>query len=214
MTMIIAANLGEYVLLATDKRKVMIGSDGRILDVISDNEEKISFNDKLAITGMGYTEILDEFKSLLLKTKIENTDTFLSLAKQIYDSSPISSEYKFSTTKYVITYKTQLNDDVLLNIGIIEASKPNQLIKIDNVIVLGRDTEDVNSILINILKEKLKIPDKDTMNDPHLLSENIMYNKYVFLAMFELISKPDNSVSPNADFIVITKNTKPYFMGN
>ena len=41
MTMIIAANLGEYVLLATDKRKVMIGSDGLILDVISDNEEKI-----------------------------------------------------------------------------------------------------------------------------------------------------------------------------
>ena len=158
---------------------------------------------------MGYTEILDEFKSLLLKTKIENTDTFLSLAKQIYDSHPISSEYKF-----VITYKTQLNDDVLLNVGIIEASKPNQLIKIDNVIVLGRDTEDVNSILINILKEKLKIPDKDTINDPHLLNENIMYNQYVFLAMFELISKPDNSVSPNADFIVITKKHKPYFMGN
>ena len=214
MTMIIAANLGEYILLATDKRKVMIGSDGLILDVISDNEEKISFNDNLAITGMGYTEILDEFKSLLLKTKIENTDTFLSLAKQIYDSRPISSEYKFSTTKYVITYKTQLNDDVLLNIGIIEASKPNQLIKIDNVIVLGRNTEDVNSILINILKEKLKIPDKDTINDPHLLNENIMYNQYVFLAMFELISKPDNSVSPNADFIVITKKHKPYFMGN
>ena len=107
-----------------------------------------------------------------------------------------------------------MNDDVLLNIGIIEASKPNQLIKIDNVIVLGRDTEDVNSILINILKEKLKIPDKDTINAPHLLSENIMYNQYVFLAMFELISKPDNSVSPNADFIVITKKHKPYFMGN
>lgn len=214
MTMIIAANLGEYVLLAADKRKVMIGSDGLISDIISDNEKKISFNDNLAITGMGYVEILDEFKSLLLKTKIENTDTFLSLAKQIYDSRPISSEYKFSTTKYVITYKTQLNDDVLLNIGIIEASKPNQLIKIDNVIVLGRDTEDVNSILINILKEKLKIPDKDTINAPHLLSENIMYNQYVFLAMFELISKPDNSISPNADFIVITKKHKPYFMGN
>ena len=38
--------------------------------------------------------------------------------------------------------------------------------------------------------------------------------EYVLLAMFELISKPDNSVSPNADFIVITKKHKPYFMGN
>lgn len=214
MTMIIAANLGEYVLLAADKRKVMIGSDGLISDIISDNEKKISFNDNLAITGMGYVEILDEFKSLLLKTKIENTDTFLSLAKKIYDSRTISSEYKFSTTKYVITYKTQLNDDVLLNIGIIEASKPNLLIKVDKVIVLGRDTKDIDSILMKLLKEKLKIPDKDTFNDGQLLLENIMYNRQVFLEMFKFVSKPVNGVSPNADFIVITKKHKSYFMGD
>lgn len=206
MTMIIAVNLGEYVVLAADKRTVMLGDDGLISYVVSDDTKKIVDCKSFGVTGMGFAEVLDDYKSMASEANVNSSDIFTSLAKKAYIKNLKTRNYNLSKTKYLIAYKTELNNSLFVRVGVIEADNPNNLIIVDDIIILCEITKEENYTLRSFLKENLKVPSERVANDPNLLSENIEYNKSLILKTFKSVSRPDNTVSPSMDFFVLTKN--------
>ncbi|OCG24175.1 hypothetical protein [Gilliamella sp. HK7] len=206
MTMIIAANLGEYVVLAADKRAVMLGADGLSSYVVSDDTKKIVDCKCFGVTGMGYVEILDDFKSMVCKAKMNSTDIFISLAKKAYFKNFTTHNYKLSKTKYLVAYITELNNFLLPRVAIIEAGNPNDLIIVDDITILCKVTKGTNETLRDFLKENLKVPDEKIASEQKLIFENIEYNKNLILKIFKTVSRLDNSVSSSMDFFVLTKN--------
>lgn len=206
MTMLIAVNLGEYAVLAADKRTVMLGDDGLISYVVSDDTKKIVDCKSFGVTGMGFAEVLKDYKSMVSEVNMDSYDIFTSLAGKVYFKNLKTRNYNLSKTKYLLAYKTELNNSPFLRVAIIEADNPNNLIIVDDVIILCEITKEENDTFRSFLKENLKVPSERVANDPKLLSENMEYNRSLILKIFKSVSRPDNAVSPSMDFFVLTKN--------
>lgn len=206
VTMIIAVNLGEYAVLAADKRTVMLGDDGLISYIVSDDTKKIVDCKSFGVTGTGFAEVLDDYKSMVSKANVNSSDSFTFLAEKAYFKNLKTHNYDLSKTKYVIAYKAELNNFPFIRVAMIEADSPNNIIIADDVIILCEMTKEENNTLRSFLKENLKVPSERVANDPKLLSENIEYNKSLILKIFKSVSRPDNAVSQSMDFFVLTKN--------
>lgn len=103
MTMIVGIHLGDYILVAADKRETYV-VNGRVVSVISDKVNKLVNWGGGLVTGSGYVPLLSELKSKLSQVNITTTDQILDLAKDISESSIEQPEYWRATTNWMFSY--------------------------------------------------------------------------------------------------------------
>ncbi|EGR2919272.1 hypothetical protein DMW38_23915 [Vibrio parahaemolyticus] len=72
MTMIVGIHLGEYVIVAADKREVTMLGDV-VINVTSDAVEKLIEWNGGVVTGNGYVPLLSQLKNHLATNEITHT---------------------------------------------------------------------------------------------------------------------------------------------
>lgn len=120
MTMIVGMSLGDYVLIASDRRQVYM-INGEIAHVESDSVNKIIECPIGFITGNGYVPLLNEFKNELKKRSIESTDEILEIAKAVSSRAPSGLDHWKKQTNWMFTYVASTDIGKVPRIAIIEA---------------------------------------------------------------------------------------------
>lgn len=116
MTLIIAVDMGEIGLIASDKAEVMIAPNGDVLPVHQE-AEKIIQTPLGVITGTGRVELLDQVKAFVESGEIGNTDQVLNAIVQAregfrdqYADYP-QVESALLSTSWIFSYTALLEDE-------------------------------------------------------------------------------------------------------
>lgn len=188
-------NIDEFVLIASDRREVLMARNGEVDHVISDSVNKIISWDGGFISGNGYVCILEKLKLFLAKTSISNTDEIKIAATTISQQHPPELSQWKEVTNWIITYRTEINKENISRIGIIKSNKPEELHLLKNMksIVwakipdIDKKTEELNN--------KLK-----SINEFSAVENSIEYHISLLKDIFNYGAKHDRTVCSSFDY--------------
>lgn len=188
--MIVGINLGNYIIVAADKRQVMKVGDV-IVGIVSDNVEKLIEWNGGIITGNGYVPLLDDLKNWLSKTKINSTTEVLEFANDAVLSLPSSQSEWRKQTNWMFSYITKNEQGKFVTrIGFVKSSDINGI----NLLKPMHST--IWASLPN-LDEKIKNLNSELLplNSLEELPSNLNYHVEKLRDLFDYASTVDQSVS-------------------
>ncbi|MCI9718738.1 hypothetical protein [Vibrio parahaemolyticus] len=200
MTMIVGLHLGDYVLVAADKRETYV-VNGEVVSVISDNVNKLVDWGAGVVTGSGYVPLLSELKSKLSQINITTTDQILDLAKEISDSSSEQPEYWRSTTNWMFSYVANTSSGLQCRLGYMNCTKPEEIPMLHEMRAtiwaklpdLEEKIAELNSALM-------------PLKSPQQFQTNFQYHLHLIAQLFEYGAKHDKSVCKDFDYFIQFRN--------
>lgn len=194
--MIVALNLGEYTIIAADKREVSI-ENGKVVSITSDNVEKIIEWNGGVVTGSGFVPLLMDLKESMVSVNISNTDTIISLAKQSLAKLPQNQSNWKDQTNWAFTYITIVDDAPKCRIAYIEAKAINDVRTLENMnVLLWAKLPD-----INIQREKL-IKSLKPLTNASKFKENIEYHLSLIHNLFKYAATVDTTVCAQYSYFI------------
>ncbi|WP_251357809.1 hypothetical protein [Kangiella sp. TOML190] len=207
MTMLVGIHLDSYIILAADKRDVLLLDDNRH-EVLSDEVEKIIDWGNGFITASGYVPFIHELKLFLQEEEIINTNQIIEYANYLKDelmASPMPythKEFWIKTSNWMFTYTTENEQNETIprlailtgpedyKIAIVEKGSAQIWAKADDMEELKKD------FLSNITPLKFNDFNK------HNLEENFSYHKSLLQKLFIKVSESDPTFSPDFSCVV------------
>ncbi|HBC3499846.1 TPA: hypothetical protein KDY90_002627 [Vibrio parahaemolyticus] len=200
MTMIVGLHLGDYVLVAADKRETYV-VNGEVVSVVSDNVDKLVDWGAGVVTGSGYVPLLSELKSRLSKTNITTTDQILDLAKDISEYSSDQPSYWRETTNWMFSFVANTPTGLKCRLGYMRCANPDEVPMLHEM----RAT-----IWAKIPDLEAKISDLNNsikpLQYPEQFEEHFNYHLQLVKKLFEHGAKHDKSVCKEFDYFVQFRN--------
>ncbi|WP_407507288.1 hypothetical protein [Vibrio parahaemolyticus] len=204
MTMIVGLHLGDYVLVAADKRETYV-VNGQVVSVISDEVNKLVNWGAGVVTGSGYVPLLNELKSKLSRINITTTDQILNLANEISESSSEQPEYWRKTTNWMFSFVANTPSGLQCRLGYMNCLKPEEIPMLHQMraTVWAKipDLEEKIAELNSALKP---------LTSPQQFQENFQYHLQLVSKLFEYGAKHDDSVCKEFDYYVQFKNGESF----
>lgn len=194
--MIVGMNLTEYVLVASDKREVLL-IDSRVETVLCDNVNKIIDWNGGYITGSGYVEVLNDLKNEISNNEITSTYEIIDLAVRISNFHGKRNTAILDSSNWMITYTTETPTGNECRIGIISARKPNEMRALcDMTSTIWAKIPNLDSE-ISILNGSLR-----PIQEFSGIDESITYHASLLNQLFIDMAKCDETVCSSYDFCV------------
>ena len=212
MSLIAGMHLGEFVLIAADKREMAI-LDNNTLIPIHDNAYKIINSGLGYITGCGVVELLDSAKQLIASNDITHTDQIISIinsSRQQFRSRHIQAidwaNNQIQKTGWMFTYLTTEYDQPIVRIAMVHGAWKEDGLRIlpkgnAKILVPIDGNADESEYLSNCLMENMKISGE--LSD---FSESINFHVALLQEIFEYAAKRCESVSESFNIAVHMKN--------
>lgn len=124
MTMIVGIHLGEYIIVAADKREVTMFNN-IVVDINSDNVEKLIEWNGGIITGNGYVPLLNELKDHIAANEISDTSIILDYANTTVANLPLNQAGWKKQTNWMFSYITQLDNRLVTRLSFVTSSEIN-----------------------------------------------------------------------------------------
>jgi len=193
MTMIVGMSLGDYVLVASDRRQVCV-VNGEVHHVESDSVNKIIECPIGFITGSGYVPLLNEFKNELKSRSIGNTDEILEIAKEVSNRVPPELDSWEKQTNWMFTYVASNETGNTPRIAIIEAKSYSAIRILDDMsATIWAKLPDLG-VKIKELNGQLKPADQFSS-----IEESASYHVSLLKELFEYGEKFDPTVCSSFD---------------
>lgn len=198
--MIAGLHLGDYVLVAADKRETYI-VNGQVVSVISDSVNKLVNWGAGIVTGSGYVPLLSELKSKLSRTNITSSDQILDLAKEISESSADQPEYWRSTTNWMFSYVANTSSGLQCRLGYMKCTDPENIPMLNEMrATIWAKLPDLEGKIAE-LNQALK-----PMDSPEQFKENLQYHLQLVAQLFDYGAKHDDTVCKEFDYFVQLKD--------
>jgi hypothetical protein len=198
--MIVGINLVDYVLVAADKREVLL-VDRNVDHVISDSANKIIDWHSGYITGSGYVLVLNELKEAVSNSKISHTNEIIELAVGICKSFANGDSLFLESSNWMFTYVTDTDTGNKPRIGIVNAKAPAELRVLDDMTsTIWAKIPDLDSA-ISELNNKLKEP-----NEFSNVEESITYHVSLLNEIFTNGAMYDETVCSKYDCCIQLKD--------
>lgn len=204
MTAIVSINLGNMAIVVADKKEVFISPSGAIFENNNDAAKIIECDIGL-VTGCGLVQLIDPVKSYCANNKINHTNEFCNAIKKeirkflnMPGFSRKEKENILQTTAWVVTYRSEILDEVQTRIGFYNTS-----IDCDNLTQVERNSsriffpidvdKKVREECLRLLPERLDdYSEKYTLEYCVSLAKNIV----------KVLSQKSRFVSEECDVIV------------
>lgn len=198
MTMVVGMNLGEYVIIASDKRATK-QVNGTITHVISDKVDKLLSWSGGAITGNGYAPLLEHFKAQMDFNIVHSVDDILRLVLNSLSEFKGVHENWINQSNWMFNFIGEEHGKRVHRLAYISAKEP------ENIRALYPMTAQIWAKIpdpkekIDELTSKLK-PLRNFLN----LEESIVYHLKLLIELFEYAASVDDSVCVEYDYYVKT----------
>ncbi len=211
MSLIVAMHLGNFAVIAADRR--VVSQYGNSLVVDHDNAEKIVYAGMGFVSGSGIIELLDSVIEAFLNTKITHTDQILQIIteerKKFLSRHFANQEWakqQIQKTGWMFTYPTVIDDHATVRIAMLHGSWDSDdlgllckgmakvFAPVDGT---GEEAQRLSDILTKHLKTTDELPD---------LSESISYHIPFLQTLFNLASESYDSVSKSFHIAVHTND--------
>lgn len=199
MTMIVGINLGEYVIVAADRREVFI-ENGQVASIISDDIDKLVKWNGGVITGCGYVPLLSDLKNYLKRSEIINTDQIVALTKQVVFDLPVHASIWKQQTHWMFTYVTDSYSGSQCRLGYIKSGAPEDVHMLHTMkATIWAKLPDIEQRL-EALNNALK-----PLSSPEEFEANFAYHSGLLKELFSYASAVDETVSENFNFYIQTR---------
>lgn len=196
MTMIVGINLGEYIIVAADRREVLM-EDGKVISIISDQINKfVEWNGGI-ITGCGYVPLLRDLKSYLQTTEITNTNQIIALTKQAVSDLPLHDASWKKQTHWMFNYIAETENGFQCRLGYIKSTAP------DEVHMLNTMTATIWAKLpdIDAQIKKLNTSLKPLLSQ-NKFKDNFDYHLNLLEKLFSYAATVDQTVSTDFNYYI------------
>lgn len=217
MTLIIAVDMGEIGLIASDKAEVMIAPNGDVFPVHQE-AEKIIQTPLGVITGAGRVELLDRVKTFVESGEVSNTDQVLNAIVQAregfrakYAGDP-QVESALLSTSWVFNYTALLeNEKTAHRIAMFHASwgeESMQILGTDQAISIGPGnfTAEESAELTRKIRKKVQMPSVDLD-----IRDALLANVEVAVEAMADVAARSPSVSEICDIAIVGQGLSEIF---
>lgn len=213
MSLIAGLHLGNFALIAADKREMSIHGD--LLVPAHDEAEKIINAGLGYVTGSGIVELLHPVKDALTNTEITHTDQILAIiAKErgrfrtAHSTDSEWAEEQIKKTGWLFTYMTEADGQAMVRVAMVHGAWNGDAIRLlykgaAKVLVPIDGTAEETQRLSDILAQNLKTTDELTD-----FSESIGYHIPLLQEVFKYSSEICGSVSEIFHVAVHTNDGK------
>lgn len=209
MTLLVGMNIGDYGIIAADKKEVVV-SQG-IIAACRDDVNKIVQTDMGLITGSGYAPLLNKVKQEVARTRINHTDQLIgimqaqrALAEVSLNNNP-NPDIFLENTGWLYSYWTR--SDTGIRVLRIAFNHPSLVI--DKVYCIGKNTaqlvfpwdvsKDDGDLIQSRINSELVIHDNSDG-----INESIRHNLGLVLSATYEVSRLSETVSKTCDIGLIT----------
>jgi len=196
MTMIVGMNLCEYVLVASDRREVLLVND-KVDHVISDSVNKIIDWNYGYITGSGYVSILNELKKSLVNMEVETVDQIIDKATEIVETFSGNFHDLKDKSNWMLTFVANTEEGRKPRVGIIEAKNPHGIRALNDMTsAIWAKLPSLDEQISNL---NAKLKPIDYFNEP---KDSILYHVSLLKELFEYGEKHDETVCSQFDYCI------------
>ncbi|PKN86879.1 MAG: hypothetical protein CVU51_06470 [Deltaproteobacteria bacterium HGW-Deltaproteobacteria-1] len=211
MSLIAGMHLGDFALIAADKREMAIL--GNTLIPAHDDANKIINAGIGYITGSGIVELLDTAKQLIASNEITHTDQIVSIinsSKQQFRSRHANAvdwaDDQIQKTGWMFTYLTEEYEQQIVRIAMVHGAWKDDRLRIllkgnAKVLVPIDGSADESERFSKILMDNLKTTDE--VSD---FSKNVSFHIPLLQEIFKYSSEQCESVSESFHIAVQMKN--------
>ncbi|WP_415721710.1 hypothetical protein [Photobacterium ganghwense] len=200
MTMIVGIHLGDYVIIAADRREVFIDG-GKVSSVISDEVDKfVKWNGGI-ITGCGYVPLLSELKKHLKHTEITSTNQIVALTKRVVSDLPINASIWRQQTHWMFSYISGSEVGPQCRLGYIRSEVPDEIHLLYTMrATIWAKLPDIEQ-RIDTLNAALK-----PLSRTYDFEENVAYHLGLLKELFLYASTVDETVSKDFNYYIQAYN--------
>ncbi|EJE4163731.1 hypothetical protein M3916_003889 [Vibrio parahaemolyticus] len=196
MTMIVGIHLGEYILVAADKREVTMLGD-IVMNVTSDEVEKLIEWNGGVITGNGYVPLLSDLKDYLATNEITHTDQILDYANAAVLNLPESQAQWKKQTNWMFSYLSQVDGQLTTRLGYVTSSKVDGIHMFEPMsATIWAKLPDLDE-RIELLNEQL-LP----LDELEQIRDNLAHHVSLLRSLFEYAATVDETVCKDFSYFV------------
>jgi len=211
MSLIAGLHLGNFALIAADKREMSIYGDTLVPD--HDEAAKIISAGLGYVTGSGIVELLHFVKEALANTEITETDQILAIVarerehfRSAHSADPGWAGEQVKKTGWMFTYMTEDDGQAAVRVAIVHESWND-----DGIRLLYKGAAKVLVPIDGIAEEAQRLSDILTQNlkttdELSGLAESISYHVPLLQAVFKYASEICDSVSESFHVAVHTND--------
>ncbi|EHU4933588.1 hypothetical protein KY890_002967 [Vibrio vulnificus] len=196
MTMIVGIHLGEYVIVAADKREVTMLGDV-VINVTSDAVEKLIEWNGGVVTGNGYVPLLSQLKNHLATNEITHTGQILEYANSTTANLPDTQANWKNQTNWMFSYLSEVGGELVTRLGFVTSAN------IDGTHMLEPMTSTIWAKLPDLDDRIKELNDQLVpLDDLEQIGENLDHHVSLLKGLFEYAAAVDNTVCKDFSYFV------------
>ncbi|OCH19093.1 hypothetical protein [Aliivibrio logei] len=196
MTMIVGIHLDDYVIVAADKREVMMLGDV-VVNVISNKVEKLIEWNGGVITGSGYVPLLNDLKYYLAENEVNHTGQLLDYANTAASNIALNQASWKKQTNWMFSYLSQIDDQRVTRLGYVMSSKVDgtHMLKPMSATIWAK-LPDIDTRIKDLNSQLLPLDSLDQ------IKENLDYHVSMLKGLFEYAATVDKTVCKDFSYFV------------